>query len=314
MKNYKSVYSVFVWVFGFSFVSMNSLHAQKEVKLWENGVPNSKTDAAYQEVQHADNGQVYGVDKVTDPTLTIYEPEAVKANGTAVVICPGGGYGHLAIDKEGYKLAAWFAEQGVTGFVLKYRLPSDAIMEDKSIGPLQDVQRAIRYVREQASSYGIDTSKVGIMGFSAGGHLASTAATHYADKVYDATEGISAKPDFSVLIYPVISMQNGITHQGSKDNLLGKKASRGAAYAYSGEYQVTPETPMAFLAHATDDYAVPVENSINYYLALKDAGVPAEMHLYEDGGHGFGMGRTHTADSWPAALSLWMKKHDLITE
>ena len=132
MKNYKSVYSVFVWVLGVSFVSMNSLHAQKEVKLWENGVPNSKTDAAYQEVQHADNGQVYGVDKVTDPTLTIYEPEAGKANGTAVVICPGGGYGHLAIDKEGYKLAAWFAEQGVTGFVLKYRLPSDAIMEDKS--------------------------------------------------------------------------------------------------------------------------------------------------------------------------------------
>ncbi|MEH6659845.1 alpha/beta hydrolase [Leeuwenhoekiella marinoflava] len=294
-------------------ISNALLAQQKEVKLWDE-IPGSIAAEDYKEEQALDGDVVSGYSKVSEPTLTIFEPESGKATGTAVVICPGGGYSHLAINKEGYKLGAWFAEQGVTGFVLKNRLPSDAIMKDKTIGPLQDAQRAIRYVRQNASTYGIDTSKVGIMGFSAGGHLASTAATHYADHVYESTEGVSAKPDFSMLIYPVISLQRGITHQGSRDNLLGKNASQAAVYKFSGEYQVTPETPMTFLVHATDDGAVPVANSINYYLALKDAGVPVEMHIYEDGGHGFGMGRSATANSWPEALSLWLKKHDLITK
>lgn len=294
-------------------ISNALLAQQKEVKLWDE-IPGSIAAEDYKEEQALDGDVVSGYSKVSEPTLTIFEPESGKATGTAVVICPGGGYSHLAINKEGYKLGAWFAEQGVTGFVLKNRLPSDAIMKDKTIGPLQDAQRAIRYVREHAATYGIDTSKVGIMGFSAGGHLASTAATHYADHVYESTEGVSAKPDFSMLIYPVISLQRGITHQGSRDNLLGKNASQAAVYKFSGEYQVTPETPMTFLVHATDDGAVPVANSINYYLALKDAGVPVEMHIYEDGGHGFGMGRSATANSWPEALSLWLKKHDLITK
>ena len=294
-------------------ISNDLLEQQKEVKLWDE-IPGSIAAEDYKEEQALDGDVVSGYSKVSEPTITIFEPESGKATGTAVVICPGGGYSHLAINKEGYKLGAWFAEQGVTGFVLKNRLPSDAIMKDKTIGPLQDAQRAIRYVREHAATYGIDTSKVGIMGFSAGGHLASTAATHYADHVYESTEGVSAKPDFSMLIYPVISLQRGITHQGSRDNLLGKNASQAAVYKFSGEYQVTPETPMTFLVHATDDGAVPVANSINYYLALKDAGVPVEMHIYEDGGHGFGMGRSATANSWPEALSLWLKKHDLITK
>ncbi|RXG25405.1 Acetyl esterase/lipase [Leeuwenhoekiella marinoflava DSM 3653] len=294
-------------------ISNALLAQQKEVKLWDE-IPGSIAAEDYKEEQALDGDVVSGYSKVSEPTLTIFEPESGKATGTAVVICPGGGYSHLAINKEGYKLGAWFAEQGVTGFVLKNRLPSDAIMKDKTIGPLQDAQRAIRYVRQNASTYGIDTSKVGIMGFSAGGHLASTAATHYADHVYESTEGVSAKPDFSMLIYPVISLQRGITHQGSRDNLLGKNASQEAVYKFSGEYQVTPETPMTFLVHATDDGAVSVANSINYYLALKDAGVPVEMHIYEDGGHGFGMGRSATANSWPEALSLWLKKHDLITK
>lgn len=294
------------------FVSNALIAQQQEVELWDE-VPGSIVDENYTEEQEFDGEEIRGYGKVTNPTLTIFTPEAGTANGTAVVICPGGGYSHLAINKEGYKLGAWFAEQGVTGFVLKNRLPSDAIMKDKSIGPLQDAQRAIRYVREHAKQFGIDTSKVGIMGFSAGGHLASTASTHFKDMVYDSQEGVSAKPDFSVLIYPVISMQSGVTHQGSRDNLLGKKTTQAEVYRFSGEYQVTPETPMTFLVHATDDGAVPVENSIRYYLALKDAGVDAEMHLYEDGGHGFGMGRTATANSWPEALSLWMQKHGLIS-
>ncbi|RXG12857.1 acetyl esterase/lipase [Leeuwenhoekiella aestuarii] len=297
-----------------SLFASNALIAQQqEVELWDE-VPGSIADENYTEEQQFDGEEIRGYGKVTNPTLTIFTPEAGTANGTAVVICPGGGYSHLAINKEGYKLGAWFAEQGVTGFVLKYRLPHDRIMQDKSIGPLQDAQRAIRYVRQHAGDYGIDASKVGIMGFSAGGHLASTASTHYAGAVYTSTEGVSARPDFAVLIYPVISMQEGITHQGSRDNLLGKKTTQAEVYNTSGEYQVTPETPMTFLVHATDDGAVPVENSIRYYLALKDAGVPAEMHLYEDGGHGFGMGRTATANSWPKALTLWMQKHGLVSE
>lgn len=295
------------------FVSNALIAQQQEVNLWDE-IPGSFTDTEYLEEKQMDGDEIRGYNRVSVPTITIFAPEAGKSNGTAVVICPGGGYGHLAINKEGYKLAAWFAEQGVTGVVLKYRLPHDRIMEDKRIGPLQDAQRALRYVRQHATELKIDPTKVGIMGFSAGGHLAVTASTLYDDKVYQTTEGVSARPDFSILIYPVISMQTGITHQGSRDNLLGKKAVQADVYKYSGEYQVTPDTPMTFLVHATDDHAVPVENSIRYYSALKNADVPVEMHLYEDGGHGFGMGTSSTENSWPAALSLWMKKHSLITE
>ena len=295
------------------FVSNALIAQQQEVELWDE-VPGSISAENYTEEKQFEDGGIRGYSKVTNPTLTIFTPETGKANGTAVVICPGGGYSHLAINKEGYKLGAWFAAQGVTGFVLKNRLPSDAIMMAKSIGPLQDAQRAIRYVRENARQLGIDTSKVGIMGFSAGGHLASTASTHFKDAVYDSQEGVSAKPDFAVLIYPVISMQSGVTHPGSRDNLLGKNPTQAEVYKFSGEYQVTPQTPMTFLVHATDDEVVPVANTIRYYLALKDAGVDTEMHIYEEGGHGFGMGRSATANSWPEALRLWMKKHDLMSK
>lgn len=295
------------------FISNAAIAQQQEVKLWD-VVPGSITNDSFKEEKQYEGDQIRGYNKVSEPTLTIFTPEDGTSNGTAVVICPGGGYSHLAINKEGYKLGAWFAEQGITGFVLKNRLPSDAIMQDKTIGPLQDVQRAIRYVRENALKFGIDTTKVGIMGFSAGGHLAVTASTLYKEAVYDSKEGVSAKPDFSMLIYPVISMKKGVTHQGSRANLLGKNPDEATVTKYSGEEQVTAATPKTFLIHATDDKAVPVENSIHYYLALKDAGVPVEMHIYEDGGHGFGMGRSATANSWPAALSLWLKKHELISE
>ncbi|MEH6406791.1 MAG: alpha/beta hydrolase [Leeuwenhoekiella sp.] len=311
MAQLKIIYSCFlVLVF---MISVKTEAQEKVIKLWQKGIPNSKGSADYKEELIYDNAQVTGANRVTDPTLTVYSPQKGKENGTAVIICPGGGYGHLAINKEGYKLAAWFAKQGVTGFVLKNRLPSDEIMNDKTIGPIQDVQRAIRYVRESAASYKIDTSKIGIMGFSAGGHLAATASTHYKDSVYDSQEGVSARPDFSILIYPVISMKEGVTHRGSRDNLLGKTADYNLVMKYSEEEQVNSETPMAFLVHAADDGAVPVANSINYFTALNAAGVPVEMHIYEEGGHGFGMGVTPTADSWPAALSLWMKKHSLIS-
>ena len=245
-----------------------------------------------------------GVNKVSVPTITTFFAE--KSNGTAVIICPGGGYGHLAINKEGYKVAQWLNTLGISAFVLKYRLPNDLIMKEKSIAPLQDVQEAVRIVRRNAEKWHIDPNKIGVMGFSAGGHLASTAATHYDDKVYEVADKISAHPDFSILIYPVISMQEGITHMGSRNNLLGEKASAESIDKYSNEKRVDANTPKTFLVHATDDKAVPVENSINYYLALKQNKVPAEMHIYENGGHGFGLGIEGTNKYWPKDCENWL--------
>jgi dienelactone hydrolase len=218
----------------------------------------------------------------------------------------------LSHEKEGDKVAAWFQSIGVSAFVLKYRLPSDVIMKDKTIGPLQDAQEAIRTLRRRADEWNLDTAKIGVIGFSAGGHLASTVSTHYNDKVYESKDNISARPDFSILIYPVISMEDAITHKGSKENLLGKNASVEIVEKYSNEKQVDANTPKTFLVHATDDKAVPVENSINYYLALKNQKVPVEMHLYEHGGHGFGLGVEGTNKNWPAACEKWLISNGFI--
>jgi acetyl esterase/lipase len=202
---------------------------------------------------------------------------------------------------------------GVSAFVLKYRLPSDAIMKDKSVGPLQDVQEAIRIVRRNAKDWNINPRKIGIMGFSAGGHLASTASTHFTDKVYEVKDTTSARPDFSILIYPVISMDTAITHRGSRDNLIGKNPSKEQVVRFSNELQVNSNTPPAFLVHATDDNTVPVQNSMNYLLALKKNKVPGELHIYEKGGHGFGLGANKgTAAEWPNACKSWLKVKGLL--
>lgn len=289
-----------------------NVQAQEVIDLWDTEIPGSKTTTEYREERIMDGDQLVGVNRVTQPQITVFK--AAEPSGAAVIICPGGGYGHLAIDKEGFKVAQWFNEKGITAFVLKYRLPSDLIMEDKTVGPLQDAQRAMRLVREIAREYGIDTAKVGIMGFSAGGHLASTLSTHYNDKVYETDGAISAKPDFSILLYPVISMQEGITHQGSRDNLLGKNPSAADVEQFSNKKQITPQTPPTFLVHAADDQAVPVKNSIDYFTALNQNAVPVEMHIYEKGGHGFGLGTEPTTNSWPEALALWLKTHGFINE
>jgi acetyl esterase/lipase len=249
--------------------------------------------------------------KVTVPTLTLFLPNSKKSNGTAVVICPGGGYSHLAIDKEGFKVASWLNTLGITAFVLKYRLPSDWIMENKTIGPLQDAQEAIRMVRRHANTWNINPEKIGIMGFSAGGHLASTLSTHYLDDVY-VHDSISAKPNFSILIYPVISMENEITHKGSRTNLLGNVPSEDLMVLYSNEKQIDSLTPPTFLIHATDDKAVPVENSIQYYMALKDNNIPVEMHIFENGGHGFGLGVKDTSLYWTDSCEQWLKSNKYI--
>ena len=283
------------------------------VKLWPEGIPGAKKSDAYHEETVMNDRNQPRISKVTDPELLVYLPPREKATGVAVVICPGGGYGILAIDHEGYDIAKWLNEMGIAGVILKYRLPSDEIMEDKSVGPLQDVQEAIRTVRRRAGEWGLNPDKIGVMGFSAGGHLAGTASTMYAERVYTPKGNISARPDFSLLIYGVLSMQEGVTHAGSKKNLLGDKPGKDKTDRFSNELRVDANTPTAFLVHSTDDGAVPVENSIRYYQALKKAGVTGELHIYESGGHGYGLAPNGDTESmWPEACRAWMKKHGLI--
>lgn len=243
----------------------------------------------------------------------MYLPKKELANGSAVLIFPGGAYSYLALYKEGEKVAEWLNSLGITAFVLKYRLPNDRIMKNKTIGPLQDAQEAIRIIRRNSKEWNIDPSKIGVLGFSAGGHLAATLSTHYQYMVYD-SDATSARPDFSILIYPVISMEEGITHNGSKINLLGQTTSTELMDNYSNEKQINAATPKTFLVHATDDKAVPVTNSINYYLNLLQFNVPTEMHLYEKGGHGFGLGIAGTSKQWPKTCEKWLYENNIIVK
>jgi len=300
--------------FFLTFFTLSMLNAQESVSIWNKNVPNSINNKDYKEAFRLnDKGEATGIRNVTDPTLKVFLANNTNTTNTAIVICPGGGYGVLSHDKEGDKIAEWLNSIGISAFVLKYRLPSDLIMKDKTIGPLQDAQEAIRLLRRNAEKWHLDPNKIGIIGFSAGGHLAATASTHYNDKVYE-SDLTNARPDFSMLIYPVISMEDGITHQGSKENLLGKNPSPDLVIKYSNEKQVDKNTPPTFLVHATDDGAVPVENSINYFLALKANKVPAEMHIYENGGHGFGLGTKGTNINWPKAAENWLIANNFIPE
>ena len=301
--------NVWLSILGVFFFMTCYAQEREVIKLWQDSIPNAIVNPDYKEIQTQKDSALWSVEKVKEPTLTIFAPE--QPNGTAVVICPGGGYHHLAINKEGFKIAEWLNTRGITAFVLKYRMPNDSISTNKTIAPLQDAQRAMRYVRQNAKHWNLDENKIGVLGFSAGGHLASTLSTHYDDTVYKAEYEVSARPDFSILVYPVISMKDGITHQGSKTNLLGETPSNETVEFYSNETQITSETPKTILIHATDDKSVPVENSLQYYLALKENKVPAELHIYENGGHGFGLGRGFTSDDWPKACETWLDKNDL---
>ncbi|GAB3509377.1 hypothetical protein GCM10027341_46340 [Spirosoma knui] len=275
--------------------------AQEIIPLYSGTVPNAKT-ADVQE-----SGAETGVLKnVTKPTLEFFKPAADKATGTAVIIIPGGGYGVVVYRGEGVGTAKALAEKGIAAFVLKYRLPSDAIMADKKIGPLQDAQQALKLVRENADKWGVDKNKVGIMGFSAGGHLASTAATHFEKAYIDNSSNTSLRPDFQVLIYPVISMQDSLAHGGSRDNLIGKNPSRPDIELFSNELQVRANTPPTYLTHAADDKLVDVDNSIVYFEKLRKQKVPVEMHIYPKGDHGF----IFRHPGWMEPLFAWMKQNN----
>jgi len=244
--------------------------------------------------------------RATTPTLTAYLPEKSEATGAAVIICPGGSYKVLTYEAEGVRTAKAFAKQGVAAFVLKYRLPDDLLMIDKKIGPLQDAQQAFKVIREHASDWGIDINRVGIMGFSAGGHLAATTATHYQQAVIENKEHVNLRPDFLILVYPVISMQSQLTHADSRRNLLGSNPSQETIDLFSNEMQVDQNTPPAYITHAGDDKLVDVDNSIQFYESLRHHNVPAELHLYPRGGHGFVLKQGN--NDWMDPVFAWMKR------
>ncbi len=292
-----------------SSLMMVMAYAQQIIPLYGDTIPNSRP---VKDEELSEPGKEPGhssLSKVSRPTLTIFLPAKGTANGAAVVICPGGGYSHLAIDHEGFEIAKRLNELGVAAFVLKYRLPSDVIMIDKTIGPLQDAQRAIQLARENAVSWGVDPGRIGIMGFSAGGHLASTAGTHFAKSLIQNKENTSLRPDFMILLYPVISFSDSVGHRGSRNNLLGPTPSADKIAEYSNELQVTSRTPPCFLVQAGDDHTVPVQNSLVFYEALHRNGVEAEMHIYPKGGHGFGLHNTSTKDQWFDRLQNWLDEN-----
>lgn len=288
---------------------------ENAIPLWPDGVPEAPGRRPNEKVTHRGDG-IYdrGVSHVREPSLTPYLPAQSSAPTSAVVICPGGGYAGLAIDKEGHDVARWLNSAGVAGFVLKYRLPARRDGAGKSLVPLTDAQRALRMVRDRAAAWNVDPGRVGIMGFSAGGHLASTAATHFESAANDAADSlraISCRPDFLVLVYPVVSMTESVTHAGSRERLIGKNPSPELVDRFSNERQVTATTPLTFLVHTNDD-PVRVENSLLFYNALRDNKVPVEMHLFETGGHGYGLRDTgDPVNLWPQLCARWMAAQGL---
>lgn len=290
------------------FFTVHISYGQNVIPLWPDEVPNSQeTD----ETETIERNDYTWIENVQIPTLEIFLPPKGVATGQGVVICPGGGYRGVAYDIEGTEVAKFLNTKGIAGFVLKYRMPGAGSVAVRNEAPLQDAKRAIRTVRANADKWNLSNNKIGVMGFSAGGHLASTLGTHFNsednfDK--DSTDLVSARPDFMILVYPVITMKQPYTHQGSRDNLLGEDPDEKMIQYYSNETQITKETPPTFLMHASDDEGVPVENSLMFYQALKENGVSAEMHIYPEGGHGFNLavGRGHL-QGWTERLYDWLQ-------
>lgn len=281
--------------------------AQTVMPLYPDSIPNSKPVPDEERADTNASGRIM-ISNISRPTLTVYQPPKEKANGAAVIVIPGGGYRVVAAVHEGSEVAKRFNEMGVTAFVLKYRLPSDVTMVNKEIGPLQDAQRAIQLVRDRAKEWGIDKNRVGIIGFSAGGHLASTAGTHFNHAYIHAGKKTNLRPDFMILVYPVISFADSICHMGSRDNLLGKDPSPEKKAAYSNELQVTKKTPPTYLVHAEDDSTVKVQNMLLFATALQKNKVPFDFYLYEKGGHGFGLVNKTSDVRWMDLVQEWMGK------
>lgn len=289
-------------------ISQLGVAQSKIVDIWKNTIPNYQKSNGKEKIPERD---IVFILNVQTPTLEIFLPTKKNANGMAVLICPGGGYSGVAYDWEGTDYAKWFNSQGIAAFVLKYRMPQAESVVTSYKAPIQDAQRAIRYIRHHAEKFNVDKEKVGVVGSSAGGHLASTLGTHLEIEYYKQTDSIDnekTRPDFMMLIYPVISMKDRVTHNGSKKNLLGEKPSEELVLKFSNELRVTESTPPAFIIHSGDDKAVPVENSIRFYQALVKNKVPATMHLFPKGGHGYSLGISNKkAPDWRSLAEEWLK-------
>lgn len=264
-------------------------------------IPNSKP--APDEETGAEKGWIQ---KVSQPYIQVYLPAKVKATGASVVIFPGGGYRGLTFDYEGVQQANYFVDHGIAAFVVKYRIPDDLWMSDKAFGPLQDAQQAMKFARQHAGEWNLDAHRIGAVGFSAGGHLASTLATHFDEQQIKNPEKINLRPDFLVLIYPVISMDAKVTHPDSRKALLGEKPSKERIRYFSNELQVNANTPPTLLLHAVDDKLVDVKNSILFVDALRHAGVPVQAHLFDKGDHGFFL---IPRDRWQEPIMDWLESN-----
>ena len=293
-------------LFLMSALATVSLAEPTVIPLWPEGVPGAKPDLGAE--KHDAGG---GIANVSEPTLTVYSPAVDKPNGTAVVICPGGGYSHLSTAREGVQYANWLSTLGVTSFVLKYRL-----QQFGHPAPLQDVLRAMRIVRSRAAEFKVNPERIGVMGSSAGGHLAASAGTlfdHAAGRTGAALDAVNARPDFLILMYPVITLVDPAVHAGSRKSLLGANPTPELVQLLSVEKQVTAATPPTLLIHTQADQSVPVENSILFYQALTKAHVPAEMYLFEHGAHGMGMkAGLGTASDWPRRAEEWLRGRGLL--
>jgi acetyl esterase/lipase len=283
----------------------SALAANSVIPLWPEGVPNAKPNLGHEKIT---DGRI---SNVSAPTLTIYAPAIDRPNGTAVIICPGGGYGLLSNEREGLQYANWLSTLGITPFILKYRLA-----EFGHPAPLQDVLRAMRIVRSRAKELKINPDRIGVMGSSAGGHLTASSGTlfdHASGKTGARLDSENARPDFLILMYPVITMKDPAAHARSRTNLLGKNPTEEALRLMSLENQVTTKTPPTLLIHTQEDESVPVENSILFYQALTRAKVPAEMYLFERGTHGMGMrDGLGTASNWPKRAEEWLAARGLL--
>ena len=278
-----------------SFMVTNTGYSQELIKLYPNG-PKESNELVVPE-SFRDSGFLMNI---SEPRMLAFPASKEKANGTAVLICPGGGYGGVAFRHEGKDIAKWFNNLGVSAFVLYYRMPNGHYTV-----PLTDAQTAMDIIHKRAKEWNINQNKIGIMGFSAGGHLASTVGTHFKTN--------EERPAFMILGYPVVTMDSTLTHRGSRNNLLGKKPSDDLVKLYSNELQVTKKTPPTYIVHATDDKTVPVKNSIQLYQALKEKKIEAQLDTFAVGGHGFGMRKKGIpADNWPELLKTWMLKNKLI--
>ncbi len=279
--------------------------AQPVLPLYTGTIPNSIPSATQESSTTEAGGNVH-ITNVVQPSLTVYVPPIGTANGTSIIVCPGGGYSFLSMTNEGTEVAKRLTGMGITVFILKYRLPNDALQPDKTITPLLDAQQALRLVREQAPKYKLNPERIGLMGFSAGGHLAATAGTQFARPVGPNPGPAPVRPAFLMLIYSVISFSDSLAHGSSRTNLLGNTPSAAQLVQYSADRQVTAQTPPTFLVQAEDDPVVKAKNSLAFYEACLHHGVPAEMHLFAKGGHGFGLHNATTTDDWSERLREWL--------